>query len=135
MASAQASIVRNDQEEKEIVLAMVEKAKSIGKSDDKNVVNKHSLAQNSAVVTMNNATTGLINFNQSNDWTGSIIGGTYPVSIFSGNPGTFTHAGQPNNGSQGAVVYSGNNKQGIPCGWLLAWIAPTNNSTTTPNRV
>ncbi|XP_056694706.1 jasmonate-induced protein homolog isoform X2 [Spinacia oleracea] len=135
MASRQASISRNDHDEKEIVLAMVEKSKSIGKSKSKNVVNKQSLAQNSAVVTINNTTTGLINFNQSYDWAGSIVGDTYPVGIFSGKPGTFTHAGQTKDGSQGAVVYSGNNKQGIPCGWLLAWIAPTNNSTTTPNRV
>ncbi|KNA07007.1 hypothetical protein SOVF_175870 [Spinacia oleracea] len=134
MASAQA-IAMNDKE-KEMVVAMVEQAKSVGKTNNMKLgaVNQQA-NQNSAVVYINNSTPAKINFNQNLNWAGSVIGTPYPTTITAMSSASFTHAAQPIDGSKGAVVYFGSNKDGIPSGWLLAWFAPAKMTPTNPNRV
>ncbi|KMT16247.1 hypothetical protein BVRB_3g054010 [Beta vulgaris subsp. vulgaris] len=135
MASEQA-IVKNDyqQEQEKDVKKMVQEAKSIG-AKGRNSLNAAVQAQDSTVVSMQNNNSGMMSFSQSYDWNGKVTGTGYPPAIPSKGSLSFTHNGPPNDGSQGAVVYTGTSANGNACGWLLAWIAPTNITATTPNRV
>lgn len=133
MASAQEAIVMNDAE-KAVVEKMVEVAKSIGTTEKDMAVDAKNMQQNSAVVAMTNSTFASINFSKSHNWFGQITG-SYPGVITKGSHATFTHKADAKNGSKGAVVYMGTNKEGMPCGWLLAWYAPIDPSPSTRNKV
>nr|P42764.1 RecName: Full=Jasmonate-induced protein homolog [Atriplex canescens]AAA86977.1 jasmonate-induced protein homolog; similar to barley jasmonate-induced protein, Swiss-Prot Accession Number P32024 [Atriplex canescens] len=124
MASTQAMGMTEQQ--KKSVDEMVEKATNMG-------VNVQ--AQNSAVVSMINQTNVSMTFNENHNWSGSVVGTGYPKSIPTKQSRQFIHQGDAKDGSQGAVVYYGSNANGEPCGWLLAWCAPTNVTPTKPNRV
>ncbi|CAL5381314.1 unnamed protein product [Camellia sinensis] len=69
-----------------------------------------------------NATGGTMKFSVKHDFSGKI--GTCPVKIENGQFGVFKQTGK--DGSCGAVVYWGTNKNGKACDWMFSWSHPTN---------
>lgn len=125
MASAQEIATVNNQQKK-MLDNMIEKSK-------KTATNLGS--QSSTVANFSNSTTGEVKFYKFFDWSGKVVGTGYPPAVQSQGAGQFIHEGESEKGSKGAVVYSGVNKQGVSCGWLFAWSAPTNVGPDSPNKV
>ena len=78
-----------------------------------------------AVITLGsiyNATGGTITYSVKHDFSGKL--GTYPVKIENGQFAVFKQTGK--DGSCGAVVYWGTNKNGKACDWMFSWSHPTN---------
>ena len=58
------------------------------------------------------------------DWHGSVWKSSAPAKIQNGQWGGFLYVHSTLHGSEGAVVYRGNNGDGVGCEWLLAWDNP-----------
>ncbi|KAL9225472.1 hypothetical protein vseg_001389 [Gypsophila vaccaria] len=91
--------------------------------------------QGGAQVVMNNQTGFVMTLDRSHNWSGKPASGNgIPYSIGFDSSVRFTHLGDSDFGSSGAVIYAGANASMMSCAWVLAWDAPTD-STTSPNKV
>ncbi|KAF3447787.1 hypothetical protein FNV43_RR08491 [Rhamnella rubrinervis] len=73
-----------------------------------------------------NATGRSLTYVGNKDWNGQIYESPYPSLLQNGQWGAFLHT-RPKvslRGSQGAVVYRGQNNAGVPSDWMLAWSIP-----------
>ncbi|CAO2826723.1 unnamed protein product [Amaranthus hypochondriacus] len=80
------------------------------------------------IISITNAGVQTIKYSSNKDWSGTVLG-NYPQTIQLYQNGGFSHSGMyPNdqNGSIGAVVFVGPNKQtgSDDCAWVLAWSNP-----------
>ncbi|XP_074319966.1 jasmonate-induced protein homolog [Silene latifolia] len=90
-------------------------------------------AQNGAQVSMTNQTSDVMTLDRSKDWSGNVAT-SLPQTIRPGESVTFAHLSDGDFGSRAAVVYTGTNAAGVPCGWVLAWDAPAY-TQQSPNKV
>ncbi|XP_074318080.1 jasmonate-induced protein homolog [Silene latifolia] len=91
-------------------------------------------SQNGTQATMNNQTHFAMTLARSHNWSGAPLG-TFPATFFPNSSSIFTQLKGNFFGSKAAVVYNGKNASGTDCFWVLAWHAPVDNTTQTPNRV
>ncbi|KMT16244.1 hypothetical protein BVRB_3g053980 [Beta vulgaris subsp. vulgaris] len=124
MASEQQAIAKSDEvQHKQIMQELVDNAKSLAMSSKSNIAAANQGQY--TVITIKNTTSATLNYYTKHDWFGHVLG-SYPQFIMNNSSASFIHVGDPEHGSEGAVVYSGKNKNGIPIGWLLAWDATPN---------